>query len=168
MLTAIDWFAGKGGYTSAMRDAGIEVVGACERDSLRRSDYVALHGWPQWFGEDCLTAEPPRADLWTACAAAPLLVKWLKSRTWPRTLVLETVTRSARPLESLVEWAWPRATQRLEAGRRVFFVLTPTPCRIGRLPPHDGHGPESDPVALAEIFGALDNGLSDRTDCHPG
>lgn len=154
-MRGIDFFAGKGGYTSAMRAAGIEVVGACESDELRRSDYIALHGHPEWFGRDAESAYPPVAELWTACAAVPLLLDWVEHRraAAPEWTLIETVTTDIRVLFDL--W-WPTFCRTIaRAGARSFLILGPTNPRLPKLPAHDGRGPESDPVALALVLRAI-------------
>lgn len=160
MLRGIDWFAGKGGYTSAMRAVDIEVVGACERDELRRSDYICLHDVPPWFPDDCfaLHSDIPDAEVWTACASVPHLLRWLDTaacdtRTWTW-LVMETVVSDWSALGD-APVVICQATTWIPAGRRGFVVVGPRRIRCAPLPPHDGQGPESDPVALGIVLRAI-------------
>lgn len=156
-MRGIDWFAGTGGYTSAMREAGIDVVGACEWDAGRRSDYLCLHGAPAWFPTDALEAPaPPAADLWSACASVARLRAWLtriRPDLRPTWLLLETVRCDWLPL--IVDVAPGRVVTLFPAGARGFVIAGPRGLDCGRLPPHDGQGPGSDPVAIRLLCDAL-------------
>lgn len=152
-MRGIDWFAGKGGYTSAMRAAGIEVVGACERDMAKRAAYVEACGVPGWFGEDVRERGMPAADVWTACANVVALCEWLLAHAFAQDvpwLVMETVTSDA----ALLEYVGGVRSEAV-AGKRTFVVRGPRVVVIPPLPPHDGQGPESDPVALGIVLRAI-------------
>lgn len=70
-LTAIDLFAGGGGFSEAARQAGVQVVAAIERDPGVAAWYRANHGdhvrvadcldtdYREWAGIDLLLASPP-------------------------------------------------------------------------------------------------------------
>lgn len=159
LTRGIDWFAGKGGYTAAMRAVGIEVVGACERDMAKRAAYVEAHGVPTWYSDDAFASfRVPDAEVWTACAAVPHLLRWLDTtccdtRTW-RWLVMETVTRDWSALADAA-MVICQATTWLPAWRRGFVVVGPGRIDCAELPLHDGQGPESDPEALDLVLRAI-------------
>lgn len=66
-LTAVDLFAGAGGSTQGLTDAGYTVVAAVENDSDAASTYSRNHAEVQIFEEDIATVSP--ADL--RCALGP-------------------------------------------------------------------------------------------------
>jgi len=151
-VRGIDWFAGVGGYTLAMRRAGIAVVGACERDVAKHVRYVEACGIPRWFGEDCVRWDPPPAEIWTACAAVRDLQAWLTRRLLPRWVVCETVVSDWDGLHGLVV---PDRSSWSRAGKRGFVVYGPRVLDLPPLPEHDGQGPESDPHTLDIVLRAI-------------
>ena len=157
-MRGIDWYAGAGGYTRAMRQVGIEVVGACERDMAKRAAYVEACGVPAWFGEDChAPVGVPEADLWCACAGVLDIGLLLAVKPWPRWLVLETVTHDVLTLlgsKVLVSRTHPGMSV-ARASARTFVVLGPHTVALPELPPHSGQGPHSDPRALDIVLGAV-------------
>lgn len=104
-MRALDLYAGIGAYTLAMREAGIEVVGAAERDVWRQAVYMQHHGasgvW--MFGDvaKALCESPynatwpsnPNVDLWTACVGVAELERLIREHCnpGPAWLLLESV-----------------------------------------------------------------------------
>ena len=69
--TFIDFFAGLGGFTAGLEQAGFKCIGFCEKDKYAIKSYRAIHSPKQeeWFSEDITTLNPsdiPYADGWTA------------------------------------------------------------------------------------------------------
>lgn len=91
-ITAIEFCAGIGGQRLALETAGIQVIGAVERDTRKRAIYSRHFGCPEWFPmslETCATV--PRADLWVASAdPATLQVVGQLRGPRPRALWLQT------------------------------------------------------------------------------
>ena len=70
-MTFIDFFAGLGGFTAGLSQAGFRCIGFCEKDKYAVKSYRAIHNpkETEWFNEDITTLEPsgiPYADGWTA------------------------------------------------------------------------------------------------------
>lgn len=156
-MRGIDWFAGVGGYTLAMRRAGIEVVGACECNMTKRVQYVERFGVPEWYSDDAFNSfRVPDADIWTACSSVPDLLAWLfghpKLATWT---VMECVRADLPELLHVVTRTTSRISV-LPAGMRVFVVIGPREAwPAADLPAHDGRGPESTPEALDIVLRAI-------------
>ena len=78
IITFIDFFAGVGGFTAGLTQAGMQCIGFCEKDKYAIKSYRAIHesngehGSPQekeWFNDDITTLESsdiPYATGWTA------------------------------------------------------------------------------------------------------
>jgi len=71
-MTFIDFFAGIGGFTAGLTQAGMKCVGFCEKDKFAIKSYTAIHepdSRKEWFNSDITTANSsdlPYADGWTA------------------------------------------------------------------------------------------------------
>jgi len=70
-MTFIDYFAGIGGFTEGLKQAGMQCVGFCEADKWAIKSYTAMHepSRKEWFCGDITKAkssEIPYADGWTA------------------------------------------------------------------------------------------------------
>jgi DNA (cytosine-5)-methyltransferase 1 len=70
-MTFIDFFAGLGGFTAGLSQAGFRCIGFCEKDKYAVKSYRAIHNpdEKEWFSDDITTLEPsdiPCADGWTA------------------------------------------------------------------------------------------------------
>jgi len=73
-MTFIDYFAGIGGFTEGLKQAGMRCVGFCEADKWAIKSYAAMHEpeiseSKEWFCGDITKAkssEIPYADGWTA------------------------------------------------------------------------------------------------------
>ena len=74
-MTFIDFFAGIGGFTAGLTQAGMKCVGYCENDKFALKSYTAMHSpknkecRKEWFCDDITKAradEIPYADGWTA------------------------------------------------------------------------------------------------------
>ena len=72
-MTFIDFFAGIGGFTAGLTQAGMECVGYCECDKFAVKSYAAIHlnnsPGKEWFCDDITktrAGEIPYADGWTA------------------------------------------------------------------------------------------------------
>jgi DNA (cytosine-5)-methyltransferase 1 len=70
-LTFIDFFAGIGGFTAGLTQAGFKCVGFCEKDKYAVKSYRAIHNptEKEWFSDDITTLESsdiPYAHGWTA------------------------------------------------------------------------------------------------------
>jgi DNA (cytosine-5)-methyltransferase 1 len=74
-MTFIDFFAGIGGFTEGLKQAGMKCVGFCEADKWAIKSYTAMHEPntnsenKEWFCDDITKAkssEIPYADGWTA------------------------------------------------------------------------------------------------------
>ena len=89
-MTFIDFFAGLGGFTAGLQQAGFKCVGYCEKDKHAIKSYQAIHvdtgrnrrpegvfakgenyepDEKEWFNDDIARLEPsdiPYADGWTA------------------------------------------------------------------------------------------------------
>ena len=71
-MTFIDFFAGLGGFTAGLAQAGFECIGFCEKDKYAVKSYRAIHSpveGKEWFHDDITALEPgdiPYADGWTA------------------------------------------------------------------------------------------------------
>jgi DNA (cytosine-5)-methyltransferase 1 len=70
-VTFIDFFAGVGGFTKGLVQAGMTCRGYCENDKFALKSYRAIHSpsEEEWFSEDIRTAkgaEIPYVDGWTA------------------------------------------------------------------------------------------------------
>lgn len=161
-MRAIDWFSSSGGYTLAMRKAGIEVVGACERDPAKRLEYGyanGLVGVPGWFAEDAYTAENiPAADLWTAVESNPRLVEWIGKQVaehHPCWVYCETVRQDEQSvIRALLDCGYFVRWQ--YAGIRVHVVAGPVSVQLPELPEHDrALGPRSDARAVGAVLGAI-------------
>lgn len=158
-MKAIDWYAGTGGYTLALRRAGVEVVGACERNMDRRAAYVDACGVPGWFGEDCLDARNvPAADLWTAVESNPRLVQWVTKTVAehrPAWVWCETVRQNEDTVwDALEAMGYHMASG--YAGQRVHLVAGPREVSIPELPKHRAElGPTSDAATLAFVVSAI-------------
>lgn len=158
-MRAIDWFAGSGGFTLAMRKAGIEVVGACERDEKRMAEYIAACDRPAWPGRDCLTAASiPAADLWTAVESNPRLVEWIGKQVaehHPRWVYCETVRQDEQSvIRALLDCGYFVRWQ--YAGIRVHVVAGPVSVQLPELPEHDrALGSKSDARAVGAVLGAI-------------
>lgn len=69
--TFIDFFAGLGGFTAGLSQAGFRCIGYCEKDKYAVKSYRAIHlpTEKEWYSEDITTLAPndiPYADGWTA------------------------------------------------------------------------------------------------------
>ena len=67
----IDFFAGIGGFTKGLTQAGMRCAGFCEKDKFAIRSYHALHNpdAKEWFSDDITTTKSndiPYADGWTA------------------------------------------------------------------------------------------------------
>jgi len=158
-VKAIDWYCGEGGYTQALRRAGVEVVGACERDGEKRGDYIMTCGSPAWFPLDCMTAlRPPAADLWTACESNPRLVAWVEKQVAehrPAWVWCETVRQNEDTVwDALAHLGYHMSSA--YAGKRVHLVAGPREVTLPDLPPHDvALGPRTDAGTLAMVIAAI-------------
>ena len=70
-MTFIDFFAGLGGFTAGLSQAGFRCIGYCEKDKYAIKSYQAIHApnEKEWFNDDISKLEPndiPYADGWTA------------------------------------------------------------------------------------------------------
>lgn len=70
-MTFIDFFAGLGGFTAGLTQAGFQCVGFCEKDKYAVKSYRAIHNpnEKEWFSDDIQTLESsdiPNAEGWTA------------------------------------------------------------------------------------------------------
>jgi len=69
-MTFIDFFAGIGGFTAGLTQAGMKCVGFCENDKFAIKSYTAIHQpGKEWFCDDITKTqadEIPCADGWTA------------------------------------------------------------------------------------------------------
>jgi len=71
-MTFIDFFAGVGGFTAGLTQAGMNCTGFCEKDKFAVKSYTAIHqpnSRKEWFCSDITTANSsnvPYADGWTA------------------------------------------------------------------------------------------------------
>jgi len=70
-MNFIDFFAGIGGFTKGLKQAGMRCAGFCEKDKFAIRSYRALHNpaESEWFSDDITAIEPeqiPYADGWTA------------------------------------------------------------------------------------------------------
>lgn len=70
-MTFIDFFAGLGGFTARLEQAGFKCIGFCEKDKYAVKSYRAIHNpsEKEWFSEDITTLEAsgiPYADGWSA------------------------------------------------------------------------------------------------------
>jgi len=70
-MTFIDFFAGIGGFTAGLTQAGMSCVGFCENDKYAIKSYNAIHNpkEKEWFRDDITKIESsdiPYADGWTA------------------------------------------------------------------------------------------------------
>jgi len=70
-MTFIDFFAGLGGFTAGLQQAGFKCIGYCEKDKYAIKSYQAIHApnEKEWFNDDISKLEPndiPYADGWTA------------------------------------------------------------------------------------------------------
>jgi len=70
-MTFIDFFAGVGGFTAGLTQAGMKCIGFCEKDKYAIKSYRAIHepDGKEWFSDDITTLDPsaiPYADGWTA------------------------------------------------------------------------------------------------------
>ena len=158
-MKALDWYAGAGGYTLAMRRAGVEVVGACERDMAKRAAYVEACGIPAWFGEDCLDARNvPAADIWAACESNPRLVAWATKTVAehrPTWVWCETVRQNEDTVWDALEAMGYRVSNGY-AGARVHIIAGPSGVVIPELPAHRRELKEqSDAATLAIVLAAL-------------
>ena len=67
----IDFFAGIGGFTAGLSQAGMKCVGFCENDKFAVKSYTAIHQpkKEEWYCDDitkAISSEIPYADGWTA------------------------------------------------------------------------------------------------------
>lgn len=70
-MTFIDFFAGLGGFTAGLEQAGFKCIGFCEKDKFAIKSYRAIHmpSEKEWFSDDIATLKSrdiPYADGWTA------------------------------------------------------------------------------------------------------
>ena len=71
-MTFIDFFAGIGGFTAGLTQAGFKCIGFCEKDKYAIKSYRAIYSpdeEKEWFRDDITTLEPsdiPYAHGWTA------------------------------------------------------------------------------------------------------
>lgn len=71
-MTFIDFFAGLGGFTAGLQQAGFRCIGYCEKDKYAIRSYQAIHApdeEKEWFNDDIAKLESsdiPYADGWTA------------------------------------------------------------------------------------------------------
>jgi hypothetical protein len=158
-VKALDWYAGEGGYTLALRRAGVEVVGACERDAAKRAAYAEACGVPAWFGEDCVNPENvPEADLWCGCESNPRLAEWVRKVVTPRRprwCWCETVRQTEGVvIDALLDAGYFVTTAK--AGCRIHIVGGPSMFVSPSLAQNDRTlGPRSDAGALAIIIAAI-------------
>ena len=68
----IDFFAGIGGFTQGLKQAGMACAGFCENDKFALKSYMAIHNTnleKEWFSDDITrvqSSDIPYADGWTA------------------------------------------------------------------------------------------------------
>lgn len=68
----IDFFAGIGCFSLALKKAGFELAGFCEIDRFAVKSFYAIHHIQEgevWYANDIRTVQPediPRSDIWTA------------------------------------------------------------------------------------------------------
>lgn len=68
----IEFFAGVGGFSLALKQAGFELAGYCEIDKFAVKSFNAIHNIKEgdvWYAKDIKEVNPeevPVSDIWTA------------------------------------------------------------------------------------------------------
>lgn len=125
-MKALDLFCGTGCYTLALREAGIEVVAATERDDWRRGVYREHFGDGSWNHgpqlsvdvDNCIACHGDQADLWTACVGVAELVRLVGRASLPRWLWLESVREPFDAVQDALRESHPGQALFDAAGRR--------------------------------------------------
>lgn len=122
-MRALDLFSGLGCSTLAMREAGVEVVAAAERDPWRVRAYEEHHGEhvPLIYADvnDCIEAHPG-VDLWAACVAVAALETLVDGHDThlPTWLWLESVREPFASLQAVCSRHYPSVVCWDACGRR--------------------------------------------------
>lgn len=117
-MKALDLYAGLGAFSLALREAGLEIAAAAERDPWRAAAYREhFPGVPCYVEADDAIRAHPEAELWTACAGVAELARLVGSHT-PRWLWLESVREPFGAITEVVSRRYPAHSVFDACGRR--------------------------------------------------